>query len=103
MFTKVLASLLVLTLSVSLVSSVVDYCDQGLCEATTGYKHITCDATGNFLPSCPNDARVVPISTINRKQILDLHNKYRNKIAGGNEPGFNPATRMTTLVNIINS
>lgn len=33
-----------------------------------------------------------------KKEILDLHNKLRNQQAAGETAGFEPATRMGTLV-----
>lgn len=78
-------------------SAIVDYCNQGLC-ADSIFEHITCEATGTLLPTCPDDARAIGISPVNIKQILELHNEVRNKIANGHQPGFQPAARMTTVV-----
>lgn len=68
-----------------------------MCKYSEFSQHITCESTGAFWPSCPTDRREVTLTNENIQNILDLHNKYRNKIAGGNEPGFNPAVRMATL------
>lgn len=32
-----------------------------------------------------------------RNFILEIHNSYRNKLAGGNVKGFNPAKRMASM------
>lgn len=97
MFSKVATLFLVFALVINLASCVVDYCGQGLC-GLTGFRHITCDASGNFASSCPRDARIVPMTTELKKQIMDHHNDKRNRIAGGYEPGFEQATKMTTMV-----
>lgn len=94
-----IAALLIVS-SISFASSVINYCGQGLCNLT-GYRHITCDATGDFLTSCPSDARVVPMSDDYQQKILEIHNSYRNKLASGDEPGFNSATRMNTVVSLM--
>ncbi|KAG5667676.1 hypothetical protein PVAND_015648 [Polypedilum vanderplanki] len=77
-------------------SAVYNYCNQDLCKLTS-YKHITCTATGDFSPSCSADASEVSLTDSDKQKILKLHNKHRNKIASGNEPGFNPATKMLTV------
>lgn len=97
MILKVAASALVFALVINLASCLVDYCGRGLC-GLTGYRHITCGATGKFAPSCPSDALVVPMTSQIQQQLMDLHNENRNRLAGGYEPGFHPATRMTTMV-----
>lgn len=76
---------------------VINYCGRDLCQGTD-YHHITCTATGDLMPSCPSDARVVDLSYNDVKQILELHNEYRNKLAAGNQPGYHSASRMTTMV-----
>lgn len=82
-------------------SAIVDYCNQGLCGDSI-FEHITCEATGTLLPTCPDDARATALTHVNIKQILELHNELRNKIANGHQPGFMPATRMTTVVSTKN-
>lgn len=47
--------------------------------------------------TCSPDAHVVRITTDRRNMILNELNEYRDRIAGGNLVGFNPATRMATL------
>lgn len=91
-------SVVLLVLSISYAAGIVNYCGQPELCKLTGFQHITCDATGDLLPSCPPDARVVELSDENIQQILEKHNFYRNKIAGGDEPGFNPAARMSAMV-----
>lgn len=100
MFVKVAASFLVLGLSISAALGVVDYSncqDSQLCIQSE-YKHITCGATGGFSPSCPSDRRFVEMTEAMKYQILDLHNRHRNNLASGNEPGYSPAAQMTTMV-----
>jgi hypothetical protein len=95
-----LTTFLLLVISIALVSSaIVNYCDHGLCDMTD-YKHITCEATGTLMPSCPSDARVVPLSRANIQQILDLHNQYRNELASGSEEEFDSAAKMSTIVSV---
>ena len=99
---KVSASVFLLVLAFG-TPAVVNYCnfsDVDLCSIT-GFQHITCDATGDFMPSCPSDARVVPITDEYQKQIVDLHNKYRNQIASGQQEGFSAAAKMTTMVSCL--
>ena len=98
MFIKEAASI-VLVLCISSVLGYNDYCGYpDICKFSPYSPHITCGATGQFSPSCPSDRRSVKVTETVRKQILDLHNKHRQKIAGGNEPGFKTAARMTTMV-----
>jgi hypothetical protein len=77
--------------------AVYNYCNQELC-VKSGHKHITCGSTGDLSPSCSWDANIVELTKADRKKILHLHNKFRNRIAGGDEEGFSTATRMTTMV-----
>lgn len=97
---KVSSSVLLLAAAIGMASGIVDYCPQSkeLCKYTTFDQHITCGATGDLLASCPSDARTVDLTNENIQQIVDLHNQYRNKIAGGNEPRFSSASKMTTMV-----
>lgn len=78
-------------------SAVYNYCNQDLCSHT-GHKHISCGAFGDFSPSCSYDANIVELTHPDQQKILHLHNKFRNKIASGDEEGFDTATRMTTMV-----
>lgn len=96
MFVKGTASVLLIALSIGIASGIVDYC--GRDDLCPGEPHITCGATGQFLSNCPPEARDVLLTSQHIDQILNLHNKFRNKIASGNEPGFNSAVRMTTMV-----
>jgi Cysteine-rich secretory protein family len=93
-------SLFLIVVSIGLGSCTIKmYCPRSdeLC-AGTGKKHVTCGATGTIQPSCPAGAYGVGLSDTNIQQILDLHNKYRNQLAGGNVAGFSPATKMNTVV-----
>lgn len=93
------SSFFLIAVSIGLAATITDYCNQSgqLCS-NTGYQHVTCGATGDLGPACPSDANAVDLSDANIQQILDIHNKYRNKIAGGNLSGFNSAVKMNTLV-----
>jgi hypothetical protein len=75
-----------------------DYCDPSLCP--NGAKHIACGHTGGFAASCPSDKRIERLSGEQISLILDMHNKLRNDVAGGNLNGFRPASRMATLVSL---
>lgn len=68
-----------------------EYC--GLCT-----NHTVCINNGNWASICPSDAKIIPISNAVRDSILNAHNYYRNKVAGGGEPGFNSAVKMNRLV-----
>jgi hypothetical protein len=93
------SSLLLIVGSIGLAANITDYCYQSgqLCS-NTGYQHVTCGASGDLGPTCPSDANAIDLSDANIQQILDLHNKYRNTLAGGNLSGFNSAAKMNTLV-----
>lgn len=73
-----------------------DYCDPNLCPS--GRIHIACNHTGTFNVSCPPDRALVNFSDAEVLLILDTHNSLRNKIASGNESGFNSAAKMSKLV-----
>lgn len=73
-----------------------DFCDPALCP--TGAKHIACGHSGEFDPSCPADRKLLHLSKQDIGLILRTHNFYRNKIANGDEAGFQPASRMATMV-----
>lgn len=77
--------------------AIKEYCGKGMCKLSP-HKHITCDTIAHFLSTCPKDARVVDLTYENVDQIIDLHNEYRNRIAGGNETGFDTAAKMPTMV-----
>lgn len=87
----------VITLVVKFTSSAVyNYCNQEYCSST-GFRHITCGSSGDLSPSCSWDSNVIDLTRADQQKIVDLHNKYRNKIANGEE-GFNSAVRMTAMV-----
>jgi hypothetical protein len=69
----------------------VDYCS--LCK-----NHIACNNNELFWSNCSSNAQIIPLTEKNIEAILDGHNKLRNKIAGGEEKGFNSASKMMTLV-----
>lgn len=91
---------LVVAVVVQLIKSAfaVDYCDPNLCS--NGLKHIACNNSGNFAPTCPADKTLVNFSNYEIQQILDIHNTMRNKIASGGESskGFKPASKMSLMV-----
>lgn len=97
MFVKIVASALIVALSMGSTLAIIGYCDQDLCGLTE-YNHITCGATGAFSHSCPRDKREVEMTEAMKTQLLDEHNKKRNAIAGGNEPGYQTAAKMSTMV-----
>lgn len=74
----------------------INYCDSNLCPS--GLKHIACGNSGSFDSKCPKDRKLIDFSESAIKLVLDHHNKYRNKIANGDQIGFFPATRMATMV-----
>lgn len=72
-----------------------DYCLTALCS---GLKHIACQNSGDFDPTCPSDRKILDLSEEYRQLILDEHNQLRNKIASGQEIGFSTASMMSTMV-----
>ena len=92
--------LIIITISIGLASTTVyNYCSHNLCSLTE-YKHITCTATGDLSPSCSSNAQIIDLTGADKRKILDLHNRYRNRIANGDESGFSSAAKMATLVSI---
>lgn len=90
--------LLFIAVSIGVSSGTIyNYCSHDLCSLT-GYKHITCTATGDLSPSCSSNAQIIDLTDADKQKLLDLHNQYRNKIANGNEPGFQSAAKMATMV-----
>ena len=79
----------------SFVTCETNYCLTSLCS---GLKHIACENSGDFSPSCPSDRKILDLFEEHKQLILDEHNKLRNKIASGQEIGFNKAAMMTTMV-----
>lgn len=89
---------IIITLSIGLASATIyNYCSHNLCSLTE-YKHITCTASGDLSPSCSSNAQVIELTAADKRKILDLHNKHRNKIANGDVSGFSSAAKMATLV-----
>lgn len=78
------------------VAAATDYCAPALCPYNG--PHVACGHSGAFDSSCPADGQLAALSEADIKTILKIHNEYRNKIAIGNEAGFEPATRMATMV-----
>lgn len=81
------------------MASDTNYCLTPLCS---GLKHIACDNSGDFDPSCPSDRKFLDLYEEHRQLILDEHNKLRNKIASGQEIGFKTASMMSTMVSFKN-
>lgn len=77
------------------VACETDYC---LTELCSGLKHIACQNSGDFDPSCPPDRKILELSEEDRQLILNEHNQLRNKIASGQEIGFSTASMMSTMV-----
>uniref|UniRef100_A0A1I8MUB2 Venom allergen-1 n=1 Tax=Musca domestica TaxID=7370 RepID=A0A1I8MUB2_MUSDO len=76
-------------------STNANYCASNLCPA--GVKHVACKNKGNFYKSCPKDATMIRIGPKLRNLIVNVHNKRRNRIAGGKVSKFRPACRMATM------
>lgn len=72
------------------------YCDPSLCPK--GVHHVACGNSGEFNSTCPPDRTLVPLSNANIQVIVQNHNSLRNKIANGEQAGFQPAIRMATMV-----
>ena len=95
--------IVLITASIGLVSTqttvqVNDYCDTKICDGS-GNKHITCDMLK--IQANPTCARVLELNAENKQAFVDAHNKLRNKIANGEQPGFKSATNMATVVSLI--
>lgn len=90
------------TISIGVAScAIYNYCDTELCKGT-GFDHITCGSTGGPGPKCSDDVQApMELSDEVKQKYVDLHNKYRNKIANGEEPGFKSAAKMATMVCLI--
>lgn len=92
--------LIITTISIGFATATVfNYCSHNLCSLTD-YKHITCSATGDLSPSCSSNAHVIDLTVADKQKILDLHNRYRNRIANGEEPRFSSAAKMATMVSL---
>ncbi|XP_070492878.1 antigen 5 like allergen Cul n 1-like [Chironomus tepperi] len=74
------------------------YCDPEICTFNNRTRpHIGCEASGKLGPSCTSDAENIELTDEHKKIILEEHNKLRNKIAGGELEGFEPAKKMLTM------
>ena len=73
-----------------------NFCDASLCPP--GVSHIGCGHSRQFDPSCPADSTLITFSAAQIQAVLNSHNTYRNRIASGGVPGFQPARRMATMV-----
>lgn len=71
-----------------------DYC--AICP-----DHIVCHNNGSFYSTCPTDATMVVLDTNMRNLIVHTHNLLRNKVASGNQVGYNSATKMFKMVSKI--
>lgn len=92
-----------ITLSIGLASCAIqNYCKTDKCDLES-YRHITCDFkdSASFKKSCGKKARVLEFTDEIKQKWLDAHNKYRNKIANGESPGFNSAANMATMVSFL--
>lgn len=76
---------------------IVDLCKTKLCDG----KHLTCELPQIQEKAAAGCARILDLSDENKQAFVDAHNKKRNLIAGGQQPGFNSATRMATVVSIL--
>ncbi|CAD7093586.1 unnamed protein product [Hermetia illucens] len=86
-------SYLLLVKLVSFSNAATDYCDSRLCPNGT---HIACGNNGKFGPECPINVKVEDLSKM-QSVILHMHNIRRNRVAGGNLRGYQPARRMGVL------
>lgn len=113
--TKIYFLITLLTTAEYLSVAANKYCKSALCPA--GARHIACkkqpgvryhqflliEQTSNwryfqkFYASCPKNAAMVPIGKKLKSLIVNVHNKRRNYIAGGNIAKFRPACRMATI------
>ncbi|XP_070495161.1 venom allergen-1-like [Chironomus tepperi] len=73
---------------------VTDYCDSGLCKSP---KHITCEMSAIQEKAASGCARILPLDDEAKQAFVDAHNKKRNLIAGGEQPRFQSATKMSTV------
>lgn len=78
------------------INAQTDYCDKSLCK--NNQPHVACGKNENYGPFCPVDRQLVPLPEEVKKYILDLHNQFRSTVARGDVPGYEPASRMPTLV-----
>lgn len=77
---------------------VTDYCSTDLCKTP---KHITCEMKEIQAKAAEGCARILDLNDEAIQAFVDAHNKKRNLIANGEQPGFNSASRMATVVSII--
>lgn len=82
--------LLLVCCLVAVSSAAFNYCT--LCK-----DHIACNNNGQFAKTCKNP-KMFKFSTQNIQTALRAHDEVRNKIAGGNEKRWQPATKMPRLV-----
>lgn len=88
-----------ITISIGLASCAIqNYCNTDKCDLES-YRHITCDFkdSATFKKSCKKP-RILGFSDEIKQKWVEAHNKYRNKIANGESPGFNTAANMATMV-----
>ncbi|KAG5683321.1 hypothetical protein PVAND_012607 [Polypedilum vanderplanki] len=77
-------------------ASATDYCDPKVCTIPPNpvYKHVACGFNGEANKRCTG---YIQLTDAQKQLILDTHNKLRNKIASGQQPGFKPAANMATM------
>ncbi|CAG9802164.1 unnamed protein product [Chironomus riparius] len=85
--------------SIIAISLATDYCDPKICtnKPNPTFPHIGCGASGKLASTCPSDGEYIELTDEHKKIILEEHNKLRNKIANGEESGFEPAKKMVTM------
>ncbi|CAO1366264.1 unnamed protein product [Diamesa tonsa] len=79
-----------------------DYCSTKLCQ---NGRHSACNITGKFSSICPDNIKVVKLNKLDKILVVDKHNYYRSKIAGGDQPlypgskeKFPMASKMNALI-----
>lgn len=95
MVQRILVVLFFVSCLVALSTAAFNYCT--LCK-----DHIACNNNGQFAKSCKNP-KMLKFSSQNIQTALRAHDEVRNKIAGGSEKRFQPATKMPVLVSILNN
>lgn len=93
---------IVIAAAIQLVASqrtlqIKDYCKTKWCDGN----HLTCQLPDIQAKAAAGCAEVFDLTDENKQAFVDAHNKKRNLIASGQQPGFNSATRMATVVSIL--
>ncbi|KAL9696120.1 hypothetical protein quinque_015405 [Culex quinquefasciatus] len=86
-------------------NSVYDaYCREDLCLQYDQFgrlvqkKHVACGHDGSFAEDCPTGRTLFKLDAQMRAFLIHLHNEARNQLANGSLEGFEPASRMTSVV-----